>query len=64
MDKLQFVCVSDMALVVRCRDCKYCTLLPNGNGFTCTEWDVDFYSPHYDAATYFCADGVRKENNK
>ena len=51
----------DVVSVVRCKDCQFCTMLNNGVGFFCSSWATDFYSPHYDAATYYCADGKRRD---
>lgn len=47
----------DAVPVVRCKDCQHCTLLADGAGFYCAAWHTDFYTPHYDADTYYCADG-------
>lgn len=34
----------------------------SGDGsFFCEAFDMEFYAPHYDAATYYCADGERRE---
>ena len=51
----------DLVPVVRCHACEKCTLLQDGIGFYCQSWDTDFYAPHYDVATYYCADGKRRD---
>ena len=53
----------DAVPVVRCKDCRHCTLLADSAGFYCSAWHTDFYAPHYDAATYYCADGIRRDSN-
>ena len=50
----------DAVEVVRCHACEKCTLLEDGIGFHCQAWDTEFYAPHYDVATYYCADGKRR----
>lgn len=50
----------DVVPVVRCHACENCTLLADGVGFHCKEWDMDFYAPHYDVTEYYCADGKRR----
>lgn len=60
MCKLQFVYTSDHIDVVRCKDCEHCRLLNDGISFECMELEMDFYAPHYSAATYYCADGKRR----
>ena len=62
---------SDRVDVVRCKDCKHCfeladvdPMLPyhgGGNGFFCEAFDMDFYTPAYDAAKYYCADGEGRD---
>lgn len=47
--------------VVRCRECRHCRLLNDGVSFECKELEMDFYAPQYDAATYYCADGERRD---
>ncbi|MBQ3478172.1 MAG: hypothetical protein IJH25_08380 [Clostridia bacterium] len=54
--------LKDFVQVVRCKDCQHCRLLNDGVSFECTAWEMDFYAPTYNAATYYCADGKRKEN--
>lgn len=49
--------------VVRCKDCQHCRLLNDGVSFECTSWEMDFYAPEYSAATYYCADGKRREEH-
>ena len=49
--------------VVRCKDCKKCTVWKDGHSFTCHENRIDYYAPNYDAATYYCADGIRREDH-
>ena len=53
---------SDRVDIVRCKDCEHCRVLNDGASFECAEWEMDFYAPRYDAATYYCADGKRREN--
>lgn len=50
----------DAVPVVRCMDCRKCTIWEDGHSFTCNEDEIDYYAPTYDAATYFCADGKRR----
>ena len=52
--------VVDLVPVVRCKDCQHCRLLNDGVSFECTSWEMDFYAPTYNAATYYCADGKRR----
>ena len=52
---------SERVSVVRCVDCKHCTLLNDGKSFDCAAWEMDFYAPRYSAQTYYCADGERRE---
>ena len=54
---------TNTASAVRCKECVHCLELPNGAGFTCSAWDMDFYSPAYDAAQYYCADGKRRDDD-
>ena len=56
MEALQFV--RDF---VFCKDCRFCAILRDGKSFSCLSSEIDYYTPRYDAATYFCADGERKE---
>ena len=53
--------------VIHCKDCANCFSLEavdpmrpydgSGDGsFYCAAFDMDFYAPRYNAATYFCAD--------
>ena len=51
----------DAVPVVRCKDCQKCTVWEDGHSFTCNEDEMEYYAPHYDAATYYCADGKRRE---
>lgn len=61
---------SDCVYVVRCKDCSHCfelaatdPMMPykgGKDGFFCDAFDMDFYTPAYNAATYYCADGVRR----
>ena len=32
------------------------------DGFYCKKWDNDFFAPDYRAETWFCADGIPREN--
>ena len=64
----------DAVPVVRCKDCAHCFELVDTDpltpyrhregaiGFFCQTFDMDFYTPRYDAGTYYCADGKRREN--
>lgn len=64
---------SDRVDVVRCKDCVYCfelaatdPLTPykgGKDGFYCEAFDMDFYMPAYNAATYYCADGKARAIN-
>lgn len=54
----------DYVRVVLCKDCQYCRLLNDGTSFECTNHEVDYYAPHYDAATYYCADGKRRTDDE
>lgn len=57
--------------VVKCQHCVHCySTAPEdprppwtgGDGaFYCEVWDTEFYTPRYNARTYFCADGKRRE---
>lgn len=51
----------DRVSVVRCVDYKHCRLLSDGASFSCYAWDMDLYAPQYDAATFYCADGERRD---
>ena len=53
----------DIVQVVHCKDCQHCRLLNDGVSFECTSWEMDFYAPEYSAATYYCADGKRREEH-
>ena len=57
----------DAVPVIHCKDCANCFSLEavdpmrpydgSGDGsFYCAAFDMDFYAPRYNAATYFCAD--------
>lgn len=59
--KLFEMAMADLVPVVRCKDCQYCRLLNDGVSFECTSWEIDFYAPEYSAATYYCADGKRRD---
>jgi len=52
----------DAVPVVRCKCCKHCHILSDGHSFRCYSWDMDLYAPQYDAATFYCADGERRES--
>lgn len=54
----------DAVRVVRCRNCQSCRLLSDGRSFECLEQEIEFYAPHYDAATYYCAEGKLKERGE
>lgn len=56
MEALQFV--RDF---VFCKDCRHCSIFSDGKSFSCNSSEIDYYAPHYDAATYFCGDRKRKE---
>lgn len=69
------VYTSDRVDVVRCKDCAHCFELAEyvdleqpyrggKDGFFCREHDMEFYTPHYDARTYYCADGVKRQNGR
>ena len=53
--------MADLAPVVRCKDCKHCRLLNDHISFECQEWEMAFYAPTYNAATFYCADGKRRD---
>lgn len=55
--------LKDFVRVVRCKDCSHCRLLNDGVSFECSAWDTEFYAPTYDAATYYCADGERRDGD-
>lgn len=73
MDTLKAQSPINITSVVYCKDCDNCfelaetdPLIPyqhrdGADGFFCTEFDMDFYTPHYNAATFFCADGKRRD---
>ena len=61
--KLEQVAAIDAVSVVRCKDCQKCTVWEDGHSFTCNEDEMDYYAPHYDAATYYCADGKRRSGD-
>ena len=48
---------ANAANAVRCKDCRYCRTLNDGVSFDCDAWEMSFYAPRYDAATFCCADG-------
>lgn len=64
--------VLDLVPVVRCKDCVNCFELADTDpltpyehregvpGFFCVAFDMDFYMPAYNAATFYCADGKRR----
>ena len=45
---------------VFCKDCEHCSIFKDGKSFSCKSSKKDYYAPHYDAATYFCGDHLRK----
>lgn len=56
--------------IVLCKDCDHCFALTavdpmepysGGGDFYCSAFDMDFYSPSYNAETFYCADGVLRE---
>ena len=51
----------DAVPVVFCKHCRKCTIWEDGHSFTCNEDEIDYYAPTYDAATYYCADGKRRD---
>ena len=55
--------LKDLVFVVRCKDCKHCQPYKQDQGFYCEAWDTDFFTPTYDAATYYCADGIRRDGD-
>lgn len=59
--RLEQVAAIDAVMVVRCKNCQKCTVWEDGHSFTCNEDEMEYYAPHYDAATYYCADGKRRE---
>ena len=61
--KLFEMAMVDLVPVVRCKDCQHCRLLNDGVSFKCTSWEMCFYAPTYNAATYYCADGKRRKTN-
>lgn len=61
--RLEQVAAIDAVSVIRCKHCKHCRLLNDGVSFECKEWEMDFYAPRYDASTYYCGDGKRRETD-
>jgi len=59
MDKLQFVYISEMVPVVRCKDCKYYNTTCYSAGFGWCENDV-VNTGVFD--NFFCAEGERRES--
>jgi len=53
----------DAVPVIRCKDCRYCRTLGDGHSFECVRNDMEFYAPTYDAATYYCADAERRDDD-
>ena len=53
----------DLVPVVFCKDCRHCRLLNDGISFECSAGDTEFYAPTYNAATYYCADGERRDGD-
>jgi molybdenum cofactor biosynthesis enzyme MoaA len=53
----------DAVKVVFCKDCEHCRLLNDGVSFECMTFEMDFYAPTYDAATFYCADGKRRKTD-
>ena len=51
----------DAEPVIRCRNCQYCTILSDGRSFTCSDNEMDYYAPYFDAATYYCASAIRRD---
>lgn len=61
----------DAVCVIRCKDCGHCfelaatdPLTPyhgGKEGFYCEAWDTDFYAPHYNPETYYCADAKPRD---
>lgn len=51
------------AEVVHCAECVHCQRFNDRGDFYCEVTDTDFYYPHYDAATYYCADGTRRSDD-
>jgi hypothetical protein len=51
----------DAVPVVFCKHCRKCTIWEDGHSFTCNEDEIDYYAPTYDAATFYCADGKRRD---
>ena len=45
---------------VFCRQCESCNVLNDRHSFECRCHDMVFYSPEYDADTYFCGSGKRR----
>lgn len=50
----------DAIEVVHCADCVHYQKFNELGDFYCGRTDSDYYSPHYDAATYYCAEGARR----
>ena len=59
MEALKFV----RDLIV-CKNCMHCKLFEDGHSFRCKKQDTDYFSPHYDAETYFCGDGIEKDGQQ
>lgn len=59
MDKLQFVYISEMVPVVRCKDCKYYNTTCCGAGFG---WCEDVVVNNGVMDNFYCADGERRES--
>ena len=59
---IQHLPAVDAVEVVHCAECVYCQKYNEWGDFYCQRTDTDFYSPAYDAATYYCADGTRRSD--
>ena len=53
----------DAVEVVFCRYCARCKVYGDGHSFYCMENHIDYYAPAYDADTFFCAEGKRRQND-
>ena len=53
--------ITDLAQVVRCRDCKYFMEHNDGQGGNCNHLDYDGEYEFSVAGDWFCADGERRE---
>ena len=53
----------ELVNVVRCKDCQHCDPYKDGESFYCSELDMDFFAPTHSAATYYCADGKRRDGD-